>query len=384
MIAVNAFVPEMLRDDLEFMRRMVARDPLQLGAASDRLRDNVDLVATAAVRDGEAFQFASDRLKSDFASVMGMVQANGEAFPHASDVLRSDEQIVRAALWSADTLVEDGQGNWVHRSTAAARLRIMMSIPDTAAALRRNMLLEHRDRLFLGPHEAIVAVRRSGMALQFVPVDFMTRDIIMTAVEQNGLALQYARPWLERDIDPLQNVPADLITLEVIMAAVLQNGMALQYVPTAEWIDDEILLNIIQMAVQQNGHALQFVPADLITLEMIIAAVGQNGMALQYVPAAEWIDDEILLNIIQMAVQQNGHALQFVPPELQSRHLVKQALLQSNAAVMHVADDQLRRELHGQLVWHPWSMTPDDSSSSRDEDQLSQEPEDDDAQEHMT
>ncbi|MBF8263256.1 MAG: hypothetical protein HW387_921 [Parachlamydiales bacterium] len=67
------------------------------------------------------------------------------------------------------------------------------------------------------------------------------REIVLVAVQQNGMALQYASEALKNN-------------REIVLVAVQQNGRALQYASEALKDNREIVL----VAVQQNGAALQY------------------------------------------------------------------------------------------------------------------------------
>ena len=111
----------------------------------------------------------------------------------------------------------------------------------------------------------------------------------MAAVQQNGMALQWASETLRNDKD-------------IVMIAVKQNGMALQWAPETLRNDK----NIVKAAVQQNGMALQWAPEILKNnKEIVMEAIQQDGFALTWA-SKEFKKD---INIIMEAIQQNGLAL---------------------------------------------------------------------------
>jgi hypothetical protein len=62
--------------------------------------------------------------------------------------------------------------------------------------------------------EMLEEVKKNGMALSVMLKPLMNKKIVLAAVYQNGMALQYAPEELQND-------------KEVVMAAVRQNGFAL-------------------------------------------------------------------------------------------------------------------------------------------------------------
>ena len=69
------------------------------------------------------------------------------------------------------------------------------------------------------------------------------KEVVLAAVQQDGLALQFASEDLRAD-------------REVVLAAVQQHGLALQYASAELRADREVVL----AAVQQNGEALRLAP----------------------------------------------------------------------------------------------------------------------------
>jgi hypothetical protein len=141
---------------------------------------------------------------------------------------------------------------------------------------------------------SMVAVRQTVYALNHVPYELrvdpdIMSEIMLAAVQENGLALQFVgKLHMDR---------------EIVLAAVQQDGFALNYVSNEWKVDPEIML----AAVRQTAYALQFVPLLHMDREIALAAVQQNGLAMKYV--GRWnMDDEIAL----AAVRQNGFAVRHV------------------------------------------------------------------------
>ncbi|KSV59760.1 DUF4116 domain-containing protein [Acetivibrio ethanolgignens] len=89
-------------------------------------------------------------------------------------------------------------------------------------------------------------------------MESQTEEMILVAVKQDGMLLQYA--WFQSD--------------EIVDAAITQNGLALQWV----WDQNEA---ICLKAVKQNWEALQFVQEQ--TYAMCVRAIDQSCYAIQFV-----------------------------------------------------------------------------------------------------
>ena len=69
----------------------------------------------------------------------------------------------------------------------------------------------------------------------------------------------------------------------IVMTAVKQNGMALEYALGKTLTDEKI----VTTACQQNGLALTFIPKMANNQRVVIAAVKQNGFALELAAPAQ-------------------------------------------------------------------------------------------------
>ena len=92
------------------------------------------------------------------------------------------------------------------------------------------------------------------------------RQAILVALQQDGLALQYAAAGVRAD-RPL------------VLVALRRNGLALQYASAGLRADRQVVL----VALDQNGRALQYATDALRGAPDIVeAAITQTGSALQY------------------------------------------------------------------------------------------------------
>jgi len=142
----------------------------------------------------------------------------------------------------------------------------------------------------------LAAVRNNGLALQFASDQLQADpEIVLVALCQNVCAVEYAEPqlWGIRTF---------------VLAAVKQNGLMLLSAAEELRGDWEIAL----AAVAQNEAAFRMVAWELRTnREFILQAVRLNGMVLRLAPHA-WRSD---LEIIQEAVRQNPAAQPHVPDD---------------------------------------------------------------------
>ena len=141
----------------------------------------------------------------------------------------------------------------------------------------------------------LIAVKADGLLLKDIN-DYPNYHVQMAAVKQNGLALEhvfakheeYASEYdLDEDIDE-----------DVILAAVENDGMALQYVP------DHLQDGYIQMAAIENEpDAIQYV--DEPDEDLQIEAVKQDYHTLQYLPYSSE-------KVQRTAINNNWRAIEYI------------------------------------------------------------------------
>ena len=133
------------------------------------------------------------------------------------------------------------------------------------------------------------------------------KDIVLAAVQQNGLALDYASKELRNDP-------------EIVLEAVQKNGEAFKFASEELKKDRAFVLK----AVQQDVSALQFASEILKADNLfILEALQQDGLALAYASEKLKNNDEI----VSAAVQKNNAALAYAPEELKAE-IVKSSPLQ--------------------------------------------------------
>jgi hypothetical protein len=170
----------------------------------------------------------------------------------------------------------------------------------------------------------LVAVNQNGLALFFAGQNMRSnRQVVLAAVKQNGDALEDACELLQSD-------------RELVLAAVAQSGDALG-AATKLHSDREVVLT----AVAQSGLALQHASENLMSdREVVISAVVQDGLALQYA-ARELTDDN---EIVMHAVAENGLALHFAGATMQSNRQVVLTAVAQDSDALEFASDCLRSD----------------------------------------
>ena len=170
----------------------------------------------------------------------------------------------------------------------------------------------------------LAAVQQQGWALQYASPDLQKNfNIVEAAVKQNGEVLYVVHPDMEKNYN-------------IVEAAVKQNGLGLN---DAHY-DMKNEHNIVMAAVKQDGKALQFAHDDLKSdFNIVMAAVKQDGMALQY------SHDNLKknYNIVDEAVKQNGYALQYVHDDILKNYDIVETAVKQNGRALQYAHDDFKR-----------------------------------------
>ena len=184
------------------------------------------------------------------------------------------------------------------------------------------------------------AVRRNGLALEHATADLRADPaVVFAAMTQDVHALRYAERGLLANREFLlaamtQNVQAlsyaeggFLDNREFLLAAIRENGRALEYAALDLRADRDVVLT----AVQADGRVLRCATQELrADREVVLAAVRENGDALQYAASDLCADREVVL----AAVRQNGQALRFASEGCRrDRAVVVAAACQDSLAV---------------------------------------------------
>ncbi len=169
----------------------------------------------------------------------------------------------------------------------------------------------------------LTVIQENGSALEYANESLQKdREIVLVAVQQDGLALEYANESLQND-------------RQIVFVAIQENGCALEFTNESLQKDREIVL----VAVQQNGCALEFVNESLQNdREIVLAAVQQKGWALQYADESLKKDQEIVL----AAVKQYGGALKYADVSLQNDREIVLAAVRQNGCALEFANESLQ------------------------------------------
>lgn len=140
---------------------------IKLGHLSVILRDDKDIVREWVMKNHKQIIFASDRLKNDKEFMIEMIINYGDVFNFVSHVLKTDKDVIYAALNSNNPAYN-----------------VLENIPEET----------------YNKQDVLRLVSQCGRILKYAPDKFKNDiDIVLTSVEKDGWALNYASSSLKRN-----------------------------------------------------------------------------------------------------------------------------------------------------------------------------------------
>jgi len=248
-------LPEPLRDNRELVLAALqegGREMTYLQYASPELRADSEMVKMAIARNPRNYQFALGEPAEDREIAFSAVQADHAMYKRVPESLRSDRDLALLAVSGSCFPLWD----YLDKSLKADREIIMAVLPH------KGLYVKDIPQRVVDKEIALTAVRQDGLALQHLPTKWQKdNDVIMAGVQQNGLALQFCGSKKSgsksKHSDP--EVPPRCAQRDLVWAALQQNPRALQFA-SDELCEDEEIAHFVMAyhkpLVLQSGSAL--------------------------------------------------------------------------------------------------------------------------------
>lgn len=165
-----------------------------------------------------------------------------------------------------------------------------------AAVKNDGLALEYACEELRADREIVLtAVKNDSLALRFACEKFKSdREIVLAAVKKNGYALEYASNKLKTD-------------KEVVFVAIKDGWASLEYASDELKTDKNFVLEAIKHS-EYSFEILEYASAELkADKDVVLAAVKKDGSNFRYASDALRADREIILE----AVKKDGSALQY-------------------------------------------------------------------------
>eukprot|EP00434_Breviolum_minutum_P018784 symbB.v1.2.016571.t1/scaffold1263.1/size128093/11 len=335
------YISPRLHEEVGFMRRAIALNGFVIQLVPNLCAQRVH--GLCAVRqNGLALEFLSQDLRGDGRLVREAIAQNAMALQFASEGLQSQRDLVLAAV------VKHGHS----LQFASDRLKEDPTLIITAA--RRYVFVDWPwlftcDQLRNSHSAALGAVRADPNALRCLSLWWGDREVVLTAVQQQGMLLEFAKD-LQADREVvLAAVRADGNALQMASWDLRKDPMVLSSAARKWWAFDwSILLPVrcdkvvVQAAVELDWRALEFASEDLKDdLDVLRAAVRQSCLAMRWASDAFKADKDKMCQVVNI----KGTALQFASPHLKDdKDLVLAAVQQDGRSLQH-ASERLQKPL---------------------------------------
>jgi hypothetical protein len=308
----------------DFALKVVSKRGILLEHASEDIRDDKDVVLAAVTQNSAALEFASSKLQED--RDVGDAAARSASRILAEEVREeaTKDQIVATATregWVPFCPTGKGFAKTPATATGASMpfspaTKKLQGDDEVASTKLQGDLSAKLDRVVssLRANKPLVtaAVTKEGSsALRCAASELQSdKDVVSTAVRQEGRALRFASAALQGDRDVcLLAVKQDGCALyyagdavkedrEVCVAAVQQDFRALYYASPALRADRDVVLAAIRSGGAQGWEVLPFASRDLRSdREVILAAASANPQALKFATAALRDDPDFIKEI---------------------------------------------------------------------------------------
>ena len=276
------YASDAIRANEEFMTSIVKHDGMLLQYASSDIRNNLDIVGAAVLQTGDALQFASDFIRGTKEFMMRVVERNGMLLQWAHETLKSDVDVVENAVRQNGLSLQYSNSalhvdiNWVQCCVCQKWRMYDLDLTD---AISNNSTWQCSDN---------TDANRQSCMIDQDTVDHREHSILLAAVQENGLALEYGSIAGKNDEvvvrSAISNNPQSFVfasdqmknSRKIVKRAVEKIGLNLQFASEQMRDDHEI----VKIAVLQNNYALEFGTASSQDKLIALLAVKIKGKVI--------------------------------------------------------------------------------------------------------
>lgn len=202
------------------------------------------ILKIALRKDGLALEHLTG-IKIDKDIIMEAVNQNGLALKFAGECI-DDKNIVMKAINQNPLSIEFASDRF--KSNGPLFENLIQREPKVIRFLSLNV--------YKFKKYAVMAIKRNGLVLALLCHYDKDKSFVRKAVEENGMALCYADPYLRGNRD-------------IVIAALKQNGMALEYV-LGKLKDNK---EIIMIALRRTPASVKYIPEEMLNDRDILACL---------------------------------------------------------------------------------------------------------------
>ena len=265
---------------------------------------NKQLVLEAVASDGLRLIDASATLRDDLEVVCTALKSNGHAYALASERLQASHNV---ALLALQQTVNDRPIQTISPVLTTCREFAMIAVQVCGLYLGLFSEVLRRDQDLV-----LQAVCQDGMALEFAKGFLNDVEVVLAACRNNKKALSL-----------IDNPHKLVIEHPEIRAMMFEYGYALKFASEGQRNDQQYVMD----QVCKNGQALAHAPqAFRNNKSLVLAAVTQDGMALVFAGEVARSDKEVVL----CAYTQNPDSFPFISHKLLRDNMFVHELLRQH------------------------------------------------------
>lgn len=323
------YASEELRDQNEILLKAIKDDPRALEFASNRMRDDEALILKCVKENPLAFAFASEKLRNNKEFVRKVCEVSSSSFEHAGETLQSDKSF-------ALELMKKYRANAIFKSLTTELQKDEELVIEYVKG-DGNRLECDVGRDFLSNEKVVLeAAKENPAALCYADEKFLKDEkFILKLLEERGAALKAQRETTSgyiRKSSVLNLLHSDLKgNRGIVLEAVKQNGLELEFASEALRKDEDLVLE----AISEDSYAAEFIHKEIFKKAFFLKALKIDDCFMKYVNEQQRAERKFMLD----AVEQNSGALNYVSQVLRyDEGFLREALVHAN---FEVQEDQL-------------------------------------------
>eukprot|EP00930_Biecheleria_cincta_P032806 TRINITY_DN22739_c0_g2_i1.p1 TRINITY_DN22739_c0_g2~~TRINITY_DN22739_c0_g2_i1.p1 ORF type:complete len:969 (+),score=261.09 TRINITY_DN22739_c0_g2_i1:116-3022(+) len=324
--------------DVDIVREAVKQDYTNIEKGISAMWDEVTVVLEAVKQNykilEEAGEYSRKRMWENKDIVAAAIEQDPRAILKAGKNIWDNRDLVLRAC-TADWTIMDmcpkdiAKEYWADRDFGLAAAR------QSAQAMHKmhELLWEDFDIMRLAAaNDYKILFKTSGMLARNLWAD---RDIVLSAVKQDGLALKQADAGFLDD-------------LEIARIAIKQDWLLMDRVSKYH---QKLWWNMEEFAMIALFHGSEKSPPDISFFSMagdvvknnkdvIMKAVAYDGQLLRYASPALRGDFEV----VEAAVEKDGLAVEYASDELKNNYEIARAAVKQNGAALDLISEELQRD----------------------------------------
>jgi hypothetical protein len=246
--------------------------------------------------------------------VLETMKHNGDSLCYVSEELRKDKEIVLEAVKQYPESIYFA--SYELQNDADILLEIFRERPEEEQYLIEDLFLN----LNVNSNKEMMKIilNNNGMYLSIFPSEEITREMAISAVNQNGKSFKFLKSEFKKDFEiiiqsvknngeSLEFIPLEARNKRIVLEAIKQNSNSIRFVSDPILLEDE---EIIEHCLIKNENCYKYLtPDSRNNRKLILKMLKKNRNLLHFLPENLQLDSEFIFASMQMYTISNTHYL---------------------------------------------------------------------------